>query len=523
MNTQKVMTLMFSYALALAMLQSALTAPTPSGVVQTTHGAVRGTVDEFAGSVYTSFTGIPFAKPPVGALRFKPPQQPDSWDDVLNATEFSSICPQVLQDMPDDDMRSEDCLHLNVYVSGDVAQNRSESLPVMVYIHGGGLSMGSAPSFDGTLLVTQAEPIVLVTIQYRLGILGFFSSGDSEVPGNAGFLDQVLALQWVRDNIDAFGGDSSRVTVFGQSSGGQSVLMHLISPMSAGLFHRAIAQSPVASWRFPELDVYRGHYYDMAMAEHNCTAQDTLVCLQNMPWQELINDDNWNPVIDGTFLLEQPQDAFANGRFHADVDVIIGFNNDDALDTAAGFVDFVFNTANFGPLVDGVSDAAVTDHVLETSLTLTVSELGLENPQPTYPTYDGMFTATRHGTVPTNHDQITTMLRSKYTNSNDPIQNARLLLDSLRDSAYVAFSLWTAAQLGAHDVNIYVYSFNHRSAHLGSQPTDEVQLGAPHGHDVLYVFGAPSLGSSGSPSYTTDEAALSQVMMTSWTTFATNG
>ena len=114
------------------------------------------------------------------------------------------------------------------------------------------------------------------------------------------------------------------------------------------------------------------------------------------------------------------------------------------------------------------------------------------------------------------------MLRSKYT-SRDPVQNTRLLLDAFRDSLFVSFSLWTAAQLAAHDVNVYVYSFNHRSANLGAQSADDVQLGAPHGHDVLYVFGAPSLGTSGSPSYTTAEAALSQVMMTTWTTFATNG
>ena len=236
---------LFVSALLLALLQLALS-QTPSVVIHTRNGGVRGTVEEISGSTFTSFKGIRFAKPPGGSLRFRPPQPNGNWHGVLDATTFAPICPQTLTSyvpavtVNGTDMRDEDCLHLNIYVSGDVAQNRSELLPVMLYIHSGGLTIGTARSYPGDLLVTQAEPIILVTIQYRLGIFGFFSSGDSEIPGNAGFLDQVLALQWVQDNIEAFGGDKSRVAIFGESAGAQSILQHLVSPLSAGLFRRQV-------------------------------------------------------------------------------------------------------------------------------------------------------------------------------------------------------------------------------------------------------------------------------------------
>ena len=129
------------------------------------------------------------------------------------------------------------------------------------------------------------------------------------------------------------------------------------------------------------------------------------------------------------------------------------------------------------------------------------------------------FTVTREGVAPSNYNQILTMLRSKYTSSNDPIQNARLLLDAQRDSWYVAFSLWTAAQLAAHDVNVYVYSFNHRSANLGVTPAGAVQLGAPHGQQEVYLFGAPMSAHD----YSDQEAELSLTMMRTWTTFAATG
>ena len=351
-----------------------------------------------------------------------------------------------------------------------------------------------------------------MTIQYRLGIFGFFSSGDSEIPGNAGFLDQRLAMQWVQDNIEAFGGDKSRVTVFGLSAGAQSVLMHLVSAQSAGLFHRAIVDSCQVTGRYRELDTYEWYYYQLARTKFNCSPGDELRCLQRLPWQSLVNDASFSVVIDGEFLVDQPRELFRAGRFHRDVDVIIGFTNDDGYHP--DIVQFLIGS---DILTNGIVDPIVTDHVLEVALAFTISETSNAVMNP-----DRAFKATRNGEVPLNHGHIKTMLRSQYT-SRDALRNARLLLDAQRDAWYVAFSLWTAAQLAARDVNVYVYSFNHRSANLGVTPAGAVQLGAPHGHQELYIFGEVMPEYLGSQQYTADETALSRVMMRTWTTFSATG
>ncbi|XP_075972493.1 uncharacterized protein LOC142974212 [Anticarsia gemmatalis] len=196
---------------------------------------------------YYSFKGIPYAQPPVGELRFKAPRPAVSWEGVRNASQHGSVCPQqdILTEVfiPGD----EDCLFLNVYSPNVTSEAR---LPVLFFIHGGGFKSGSGnvDSFGPDFFMRK--DIVLVTINYRLDALGFLSLGTEEVPGNAGLKDQVLALKWVQQNIKYFGGDPTKVTIMGQSAGGASVGFHLASPMSTGLFHRAIALSgsPYCDW-----------------------------------------------------------------------------------------------------------------------------------------------------------------------------------------------------------------------------------------------------------------------------------
>ena len=194
------------------------------------------------------FRGIPYAAPPVGELRWMPPLPAPAWDGVRSAREFSGACPQGpgLAQMMDVALPepSEDCLYLNVW-SGAVGADAKR--PVMVWIHGGGLSLGwgHQPMYDGVRLAQQG--VVLVSINYRLGALGFLShpllDGEDGVSGNYGLMDQVAALEWVQRNIAAFGGDPANVTIFGESAGGTSVYALLASPHSKGLFHQAIAQS----------------------------------------------------------------------------------------------------------------------------------------------------------------------------------------------------------------------------------------------------------------------------------------
>lgn len=199
-------------------------------------GSVRGVTADGV----VSFKGIPYAAPPVGDLRWRDPQPVKPWEGVLDAKEFGPSCMQV-DDLP----KSEDCLTLNVWRP---AATSDKPMPVMVWIYGGALVHGNTPQYPGAALASQG--VVVVSINYRMGRLGFFAfpalakEAPDEVHGNYGYMDQLAALKWVQHNIAGFGGDRKNVTIFGESAGGGSVMAHLTSPMSRGLFARAILQSP---------------------------------------------------------------------------------------------------------------------------------------------------------------------------------------------------------------------------------------------------------------------------------------
>jgi len=223
---------------------------TYSQVVNTQFGQIQGTLN---GNVY-QFLGIPFAKPPIDSLRWKAPRLPDGWNDILPTTAFAPMCPQknfAQGDTTSTIMGSEDCLYLNVWTPQLGAGNKA----VMVFIHGGGNQQGGASeTAGGTQLyfgknLSERGDVVVVTIQYRLGALGYLVHGGLEaengnnVSGNYGVLDQILALKWVQNNISNFGGDPSNVMIFGESAGGVNVGNLLTTPMAKGLFQRACIQS----------------------------------------------------------------------------------------------------------------------------------------------------------------------------------------------------------------------------------------------------------------------------------------
>ncbi|PSN57791.1 Esterase FE4 [Blattella germanica] len=202
---------------------------------------------------FFAFLGVPYAKPPIGELRFKAPQQPDPWTEIYDANDERNICPQIglLSGKVEG---NEDCLFLNIFTPNLTVKSYNDLMPVMIWIHGGNFVTGSGTSimFGPDHLLT--ENVILVTINYRLGLLGFLCLREVDIPGNNGLKDQVMAMHWVKKNIMKFGGDPSRVTIFGQSAGAASVHLHMMSPMTYGLFHRAIAQSGtgLASWAFGE-------------------------------------------------------------------------------------------------------------------------------------------------------------------------------------------------------------------------------------------------------------------------------
>lgn len=196
----------------------------------------------FQTDCFQSFLGIPYAKPPIGSLRFANPVPSEPWTGVLSATTPKQDCLQKNYLLPIPvTSGQEDCLYLNVYVPKKASKI---ILPVMVYIFGGGFFSGSAnPYIHGPEYFMDTQQVILVTVAYRLGALGFLSTGDESCPGNFGFKDQNLALKWIQQHIKAFGGDPNRVTIFGQSAGGVSVHMHMLSPLSEGLFNQAIVMS----------------------------------------------------------------------------------------------------------------------------------------------------------------------------------------------------------------------------------------------------------------------------------------
>lgn len=294
------------------------------------------------------FKGIPYAAPPVGPLRWRPPQPAKQWSGLRQATAFSPACPQLGRYPPDAPAQStsEDCLTLNIW--GPAGKDVSK-LPVMVWIHGGSLTdgSGSLPNYAGDQFA--ARGVVVVTINYRLGALGFLAHPElnKESPhggsGNYGLLDQIAALKWVHRNIAQFGGDPGRVTVFGQSSGSFSISMLVSSPLAKGLFHRAIGQSG-GVFEPVELDP---RFTPEGAAEAGLrfakrAGAKSLAELRSMPVTTLLKA-KFNPQfnIDGHILPASPYDTYAAGKQN-DVDLLIGTNAEEAtffLDASAVTVD----------------------------------------------------------------------------------------------------------------------------------------------------------------------------------------
>ncbi len=310
----------------------------PSLEVKTKLGKVQGKTD---GTV-RAFLGVPFAQPPVGPLRWKPPVAAAKWKGVKQATEFGSHCmqPAIYKDMIFRDPGiSEDCLTLNIWTP---AANAKAKLPVMVWIFGGGFTAGgtSERRQDGTTLAKNG--VIVVSMNYRLGIFGFFAHPDltaespNKASGNYGLMDQTAALRWVKENIAAFGGDPEKVTVFGESAGSFSVSSQMATPLAKGLFIRAIGESGAA---FP------GHgltYKPLAQAEaqgaefgKTMLSATTIEQLRAVPAQQLMEavakapkGTSFRPDVDGYFLPQSVSEIFA-AKKQNNVPLLAGWNRDE--------------------------------------------------------------------------------------------------------------------------------------------------------------------------------------------------
>jgi para-nitrobenzyl esterase len=310
-------------------------------IISTQYGRLRG-----SGSGVVSFKGIPYAAAPTGRLRWRPPEKPAEWQGVRDATAFGTICPQPptppVPPMPS----SENCLTLNVWTP---ARSASDRLPVMVWIHGGGFALGSGswPMFDGEALARRG--VVLVTLNYRLGALGFFAHPElsrespRRVSGNYGILDQISALQWIKQNIAHFGGDPGNVTLFGESAGAYSTCILMVSPLAKGLFRRAIAESlPLNVGPKQRLTTT---YYGRPSAEaQGKVAASDIAELRAMTADEVMakipatplmgTEVHYFPVIDGWVLPDDPGQLFGTPA-QTKMPLLIGSNADEGLFFAA--------------------------------------------------------------------------------------------------------------------------------------------------------------------------------------------
>ncbi|CAD6240198.1 GSCOCT00002551001.2-RA-CDS [Cotesia congregata] len=370
----------------------------PTEVIKTDKGPIRGKILQTVAKniPFSSFEGVPYGKPPIGPLRFQPPEEVDEWKDVRNTTREASVCPQWNYEDSFFDGH-EDCLYLNVYTPKVSIINSTDNKlrAVMVWIYGGAFVTGyvNRTRYGPDLLIE--DDIVIVAMNYRLGALGFLALNISDATGNAGLKDQTLALQWVKRNIDKFGGDPNRVTIFGQSAGSASVGFHVLSPLSKGLFHGAIYMSgtPLNFWAFyrPDEAISRSFYLGeilgiitdnkTALLEKlkSVTAEQIIEATKNMTLLDLpFNPTIESPSVSKTpFLNECSTKKYESGDFNH-VPQIIGFVNVETLSFASDvtiFLQSVNQTINQFIHLPGVNTILNLD-ILKNIVSTGLSDLG---------------------------------------------------------------------------------------------------------------------------------------------------
>ncbi len=314
------------------------TAPAAIGaVVQTASGAVKGeTVTDIGVTAYI-YRGIPYAAPPTGDLRWKAPQPAAAWEGERDATQWPNRCPQGESSMGMNTAISEDCLYLNVVTA---AASADEKRPVMVFFHGGGLTTGTGSSTTYNHPTLPNKGVVLVTVNSRLGPMGYLahpalSAESGTGSGNYGTLDLKASLEWVRDNIAAFGGDPANVTIFGESGGGTKVISQMTTPLTSGLFHRAIVESGsalITPERATTLADAEARGQKLVAALGIAEDANVLAAMRAAPWEQLVETAGKedvgfraNIVVDGHVLPEPVNAMFAAGKQHK-VPLIVGAN-----------------------------------------------------------------------------------------------------------------------------------------------------------------------------------------------------
>ncbi|MGW6008431.1 carboxylesterase/lipase family protein [Streptomyces sp. NPDC055210] len=441
--------------------------------VRTRDGLVRGAAHDG----YRTFEGIPYAAPPVGSLRWAAPHRPAPWSGTREATRPASPCPQPSGEVPGGST-DEDCLHLNVTTPDGAGPTRPR--PVIVWLHGGGFTTGAGSSYDAHRMATRGDAVI-VTVNYRLGALGFLAHSGLPGSGTFGLADQQAALRWIRTEIGAFGGDPHNVTLAGESAGGYSVCAQLASPAAAGLFDRAIIESgpctgrpdrPFAPSSVP-LTEARATGADLAARVGCGSARHVLACLRRVDVPRLLaeQDTDQQPAHTTLLLPSDPAAAIAAGRFQH-VPVLIGNNHDEGNGWAAGMVQ-----AGHPVNADTWPDVAATFFPFPGQAKAIVRE---------YPV---------HGT------------------DGGPVFGA-----VIGDANFACPTTRTGGLLAGH-VRVWRYEFADEHAPPLTSGTPPFPLGAPHASELPYLF---DLG--GRPrELTAAQHRLADTMIDYWTRFARTG
>ncbi|KAF5306937.1 hypothetical protein FQA39_LY00167 [Lamprigera yunnana] len=456
--------------LALALSLRCITAYHPYEDLATPLGNLKGSIMKTGlGKTIYAFRGIRYAEAPVGKLRFQPPVPVDSWNGTYDATRDGAACPQ-----PDHNDTSEDCLFLNVYTTELDRKKLNPLHPVVVFIHASAYRLGSGRSDALGPDYLLEQKIVLVVFNYRLASLGFMSTGDKIAPGNNGLKDQVVALRWVKDNIAAFGGNPDLVTLSGYSAGGSSVSLHLVSPMSKGLFHRAVIMSgsSFGNWPVPS------HRMELAKKEARflgCPDNDSSViykCLVKKDAKEIANvlrefntfpfdsASMWGPVIEPDcgqerFLTDNPVKLFLEGKYQK-VPVMAGIASEETEFAAYGLLN---NATWFKKMDEDFEEVAPIAFIYER---------GTENSK-----------------------RISREFRKFYL-GDEPLSNDSLpQLGKLYADGLVGFSVNRAVKLLSlySSKSTYYYRFSYRgrySFHLN--PNTQKPEGVVHQDDLMYLF-----------------------------------
>ncbi|PNF28466.1 Acetylcholinesterase, partial [Cryptotermes secundus] len=468
-------------------------------VIETQSGMVRGFSRIVMNKEVHIFTGIPFAKPPVGPLRFRRPVPVDPWHGVLDATTLPNSCYQERYEYfpgfegeemwnPNTNV-SEDCLYLSIWVPQRVRirhSDQSPKVPILVWIYGGGYMSGTSTLdvYDADIVAATSD-VIVASMQYRVGSFGFlyltpfFGPESEEAPGNMGLWDQALAIRWLRDNAGAFGGDPDLITLFGESAGGGSVSLHLLSPVTRGLVRRGIMQSGTlnAPWSYMDgekaADIGRVLVEDVGCNSTQLTDSPSRVmaCLRLVD-SKTISVQQWNsywgilgfpsaPTIDGVFLPKHPLDLIRDGNYE-DTEILIGSNQDEVQRE-----NFIFSRSLLGLVANN------SKYISPESVNLFKNFIQLK------------INATRGENEA---DVLSRVLQyTDWEHLGDGYINQKKIAEIVGDYFFICPTNLFAEKFAEQGTTVYYYYFTQRtSSNLWGK-----WMGVMHGDEIEYVFGHP--------------------------------